>query len=89
MGSIIGWLVTVKNVKSLKLIVIAMKIQKNIEKYRKYNSEYNNQYYYTNKNKVIIIQKRYYYNKLPLDKKEKYKKKLQEKYPDIVNQICV
>jgi hypothetical protein len=75
--------------KKCEVIKVNSYRNENIEKYRKYNSEYNNQYYHTNKNKVIIIQKRYYYNKLPLDKKEKYKKKLQEKYPDIVNQICI
>ena len=71
-------------------------IKKNI-KYRKDNKElfresenkYKNKYYYTNKDKVRIIQKRYYYNKLSPEKQDKYKQKLQEKYPEWVEQICV
>jgi hypothetical protein len=58
------------------------------EKYKEYNRQQSENYYSNNKNKVSIIQKRYYYNKLPLDKKEKYKQKIYEKYPDIVDQIC-
>ncbi|GAG33085.1 unnamed protein product, partial [marine sediment metagenome] len=34
-----------------------------------------------------IIRKRYYYNKLPDDKKIKYKENVQKQYPDLFNQI--
>ena len=71
-------------------------IKKNI-KYRKNNKElfresenkYKNKYYHTNKDKVRIIQKRYYYNKLSPEKQVIYKEKLQRKYPEWVDKICV
>ena len=62
---------------------------KNPEYYKEYSKNQGYEYYYDNKDKIQIIRKRYYYNKLPLDKKEKYRQKLQEKYPEIVDQICV
>jgi hypothetical protein len=45
--------------------------QVNIEKYRDYQKEYSNEYYYNNKDKIKIIQKRYYYNKLSPEKTNK------------------
>jgi len=63
--------------------------EENIEKYKKYNNKYRKEYYQNNKNKVTIIQKRYYYNKLPPEKQVIYKEKLQEKYPEWVDKICV
>ena len=62
--------------------------EKNPEHYNKYNREYLNEYYYNNKDKYEIYYKRYYYNKLSYEKQIKYREKLQEKYPDIVNLIC-
>ena len=47
-----------------------------------------NKYYNENKDKVKIIQKRYYYNKLSPERKLKYRQKLLENFPDIVDQIC-
>ena len=47
-----------------------------------------NKYYHNNKDKVKIIQKRYYYNKLSMEKRIIYKKKIEEKYPEWVNEIC-
>lgn len=58
------------------------------EYYKEYINNYNNDYYHNNKDKVRIVQKRYYYNKLSPEKQEKYKQKLQEKYPDWVDKIC-
>jgi hypothetical protein len=63
--------------------------EKNPEYYKEYNRQQSANYYHTNKDKVKIIQKRYYYNKLQPEKQVIYKKKLQEKNPDIVNKICV
>mgnify|MGYP001095221801 CR=1 FL=1 len=62
---------------------------KNPEHYREYYKQQGNKYYHNNKDKVRIIQRRYYYNNLPSDKKEIYKLKLQNKYPDIVDKICI
>ena len=62
---------------------------KNPEYYKEYNNEYRKKYYKDNKNKITIIQKRYYYNKLSPEKQVIYKQKIQDKYPDIVDQICV
>jgi len=62
---------------------------KNSEHYKDYNKEYLSQYYSNNKDKYQIYYKRYYYKKLSHDKQVLYKQKLQEKYPNIVDQICV
>jgi hypothetical protein len=62
---------------------------KNPEHYRNYNREYNHNHYHNNKDKYKIYQKRYYYKKLSPEKQVIYKEKLQEKYPDIVEQVCV
>ena len=61
----------------------------NPEHYQEYKKEYTNKYYHENKDNVRIIQKRYYYKKLSPEKQEKYKQKLQEKYPEWVDKICV
>jgi hypothetical protein len=63
--------------------------QKNPEHYKEYNKEYLSQYYSDNKDKYQIYYKRYYYKKLSPEKQVIYKQKLQEKYPDIVDQVCV
>ena len=62
---------------------------KNPEHYREYYKQQGNKYYNNNKDKVKIIQKRYYYKKLSPEKKVIYKQKLQEKYPDIVDKVCI
>ena len=59
------------------------------EYYTEYKREHTNKYYHNNKKKVKIIQKRYYYNKLSPEKQVVYKQKIQEKYPEWVDQICV
>ena len=61
----------------------------NKEKFRESINKSRNKHYHNNKDKVRIIQKRYYYRKLSPDKQEKYKEKLQEKYPEWVDKICV
>ena len=58
------------------------------EYYKEYINKYNNDYYHQNKDRVRIVQKRYYYNKLSPEKQVIYKEKLQEKYPEWVDQIC-
>ena len=66
-------------------------------KYKKNNKEIfresinksRNKHYHQNKDKVKIIQKRYYYRNLTPEKQEKYKRKLENKYPDIVNKVCL
>ena len=58
------------------------------EKYREESRIKSNKYYNENKDKVKIIQKRYYYNKLSPERKLKYRQKLLENFPDIVDQIC-
>jgi 5'-3' exonuclease len=63
--------------------------QKNPEHYKEYNKEYLSQYYSNNKDKYQIYYKRYYYSKLSPEKQIKYKQKLLDKYPEIVDQICV
>ena len=64
--------------------------KKNKEYYKKYKREQSNEYYHNNKDKVRIIQKRYYYNKLPPEKQIVYRKKLEEKYPELSEKIfCV
>ena len=75
--------------KSCKYIQVIKDRENNIEKYRTYQKEYGNNYYHENKDKIRIIQKRYYYNKLSPEKQIIYKKKLQEKYPEIVDKICL
>ena len=62
---------------------------KNPEHYKQYNNNYNQKYYHENKDKYKIYQKRAYYKKLSPEKKLKYRKKLQENFPDIINQICL
>ena len=62
--------------------------KENKEIFRESINKSRNKHYHNNKDKLRIVQKRYYYNKLPLEKKEKYKLKLQEKYPEWVEQIC-
>ena len=64
-------------------------INQNPEHYKKYNREYNHNHYHNNKDKYKIYQKRYYYKNLSPEKQVIYKEKLQEKYPDIVDQVCV
>lgn len=61
---------------------------KHIDKYRKYQKEYSNNYYYNHTDKVKIIQKRYYYNKLPPEKQAKYKRKVEKNWPEWIEQIC-
>lgn len=61
----------------------------NPEHYQEYKKEYTNKYYHENKNKVKIIQKRYYYKNLSPERQVIYKEKLQEKYPEWVDKICV
>ena len=63
--------------------------KENKEKFRESINKSRNKHYHNNKDKVKIIQKRYYYRNLSPDKQELYKKKIQEKYPDIINQVCV
>ena len=75
--------------KSCEVKKVNIYREENREEYRKYNNEYNNEYYHENKDKVRIIQKRYYYKKLSPEKQVIYKQKLQEKYPEWVEQICV
>ncbi len=55
--------------------------------YKEYNRQQALKYYKNNKEKVKIIQKRYYYNKLPPEKKEKYLNKLREQTPELVEKI--
>jgi hypothetical protein len=62
---------------------------KNPEHYKEYINKYNNDYYHQYKDRVRIVQKRYYYNKLTYEKQIKYKQKLLDKYPEMVDQICV
>lgn len=59
-----------------------------IEKYRIYHKKQSNDYYHENKDKVRIVQKRYYYNKLPPEKQVKYKQKVENTWPEWVEQIC-
>jgi len=60
----------------------------NKDVYNPGKNKYKRNYYRKNPEKVKIIQKRYYYNKLPPDKKEQYKQKIIDKHPDWVQQIC-
>ncbi len=62
--------------------------KKNPEKFKEYNKKNFNKYYHENKDKVRIIQKRYYYNKLPPEKQVKYKHKVENTWPEWVEQIC-
>ena len=80
---------TVSYCKSCKYTQVNNNREQNIEKYRTYQKEYGNNYYHDNKDKVRIIQKRYYYKKLSPEKQVIYKEKLQEKYPEWVDKICV
>ena len=57
------------------------------EKFRESENRSRNKYYHNNKDKVKIIQKRYYYNKLPLVKKERYRQRLKENFPHWFHQI--
>lgn len=68
-------------------IIISKSKSKKADYYREKNNDYKNNYYHQNKEKVQIVQKRYYYNKLPKEKKEKYKQKLKEKYPEFIDKI--
>jgi hypothetical protein len=61
---------------------------KHADKYKLYYKEYTNKYYHENKDKVKIIQKRYYYNKLPPEKQVRYKKKVEETWPEWAELIC-
>jgi len=63
--------------------------EENRDTYNKYHKQYSTEYYHDNKDNIRIIQKRYYYNKLSPDKQNKYKQKLQEKYPEWVDKICL
>ena len=62
---------------------------KNSEHYKEYSKNQGYEYYNNNKDKIKIIRKRYYYNKLSPDKRNKYKQKLQEKYPDLIDKIFI
>ena len=73
---------------SCDIIKVKQSKVKNPEHYREYINKYNNDYYHQYKDKVRIVQKRYYYNKLSFEKQIKYKERLQEKYPELVDLIC-
>ena len=61
--------------------------EKNQAYYKKYNKNQNHKYYEEHKDEIQITRRRYYYNKLSHEKQIQYKKKLQEKYPELIEKI--
>ena len=61
----------------------------NPDHYKEYNKNQNYSYYRENTTKIKINQKRYYYDKLPQDKKLQYKQKIQKNFPKLFDQIFI
>ena len=61
---------------------------KDPDKYKEYCRTRSTRYYNENKDKYQIYHKRAYYKKLSPERKLKYREKLLENFPDIVDQIC-
>ena len=62
---------------------------KNPEHYKEYYKERSKNYYEENKDKYLVYQKKYYFRRLSPEKQVIYKQKIQEKYPNLVDKICV
>ena len=61
--------------------------EKKKEYYKEYHKEQNQKYYNKNKDKIKKSRIYYYYNNLPINKKEEYKEKIKNKYPDLFHEI--
>jgi len=62
---------------------------KKSEHYKEYYKERSKNYYEENKDKYSVYQKKYYFRRLSPGKQVIYKQKIQDKYPDLVDKICV